>query len=185
MLKLQKAKIIPLRLFSLFGSEDTEFSEAHLMMDLDMSGRAHSMALAEHVLTLRADRAFDRLQDLLNLRVSYQLAGDRRLMPYAGSFSGRTDVCVAFQALDMEFEIRDLEIASPIAEHASAASRWSARWINRGTRDSARIHGFSHLRFVDGLVVDWVDFIDTATASYLAGWMPEMPSFAMSGPQGR
>jgi hypothetical protein len=40
-------------------------------------------------------------------------------------------------------------------------------------------------RFADGLVVEWVDFLDTASASYLAGWMPDMPSFAMSGPAGR
>jgi len=140
------------------------------------------MALIEHVLHLRADRAFDRLQDLIALRAAYQLAGDRRLMPYAGSFQGRTDICVAFQALDIEFEIRDFDLRQPIAETASAAARWSARWINRGTRDSALMHGFSHMRFADGLVVDWVDFIDTATASYLAGWMPEMPAFAMAGP---
>jgi hypothetical protein len=154
-------------------------------MDCDMSGRALSMALVEHVLTLRADHAFERLQDLLSLRISYQLAGDRRLMPYAGQFNGRTDVCVAFQALDTEFEFREFELGTPIAETASAAVRWSARWINRGTRDSALIQGFSHLRFADGLVVDWVDFIDTATASYLAGWMPEMPAFVLAGPHGR
>ena len=143
------------------------------------------MALVEHVLNLRADRSFDRLQDLLSLRISYQLAGDRRLMPYAGSYLGRTDVCVAFQALDTEFEIRDFEMCAPLAETASAAARWSARWINRGTRDSALIHGFSQMRFADGMVAEWVDFIDTATASYLAGWMPEMPAFAMSGPAAR
>lgn len=146
-----------------------------------MSERAMSMAMVEHVLNLRAERSFDRLHDQLSLRASYQLAGDRRLMPYAGSYFGRTDVCVAFQALDTEFEFRDFEMRAPIAEAGSAASRWSARWVNRGTRDSALIHGFSHVRFVDRLVVEWVDFIDTATPSYLAGWMPEMPSFMMSG----
>jgi hypothetical protein len=155
------------------------------MMDCEMSGRAMSMALVEHVLNLRAERAFDRLHDKLSLRASYQLAGDRRLMPYAGSFFGRTDVCVAFQALDTEFEFRDFAMNSPIAEAGNAAVRWSARWINRGTRDSALIHGFSHVRFADSLVVEWVDFIDTAAASYLAGWMPEMPSFMMQGPAGR
>ena len=75
-------------------------------------------------------------------------------------------------------------MASPIAEAGSAAARWSARWINRGTRDLALIDGFSHIRFADGLVVEWVDFIDTAAASYLAGWMPEMPSFMMRGAPG-
>jgi hypothetical protein len=150
-----------------------------------MSRRALSMALVEHVLTLRAERSFESLQDLLSLHVSYQLAGDRRLMPYAGSFSGRTDVCVAFQSLDTEFEFRDFKLGSPIAETSSAAARWSARWYNRGTRDSALVEGFSQMRFADGLVVDWVDFIDTATASYLAGWMPEMPSFVLAAPHGR
>jgi hypothetical protein len=153
-------------------------------MDCDMSGRAMSMAMVEHVLNLRAERSFDLLHDQLSLRAFYQLAGDRRLMPYAGSFFGRTDVCVAFQALDTEFEFRDFAMGSPIAEAGSAAARWSARWVNRGTRDSALIHGFSHIRFADSLVVEWVDFIDTAAASYLAGWMPEMPSFMMSGRSG-
>ncbi|MDB5642718.1 MAG: nuclear transport factor 2 family protein [Hyphomicrobiales bacterium] len=143
------------------------------------------MALAEHALNLRADRAFDELTDLLSPKVSYKLAGDRRLMPYAGSFFGRTDVSVAFAALDMEFEFRDFEMGDYVAETTGVAVRWSARWINRGTRDSAYVPGFSHLRFVDGLVVEWVDFLDTATASYLAGWMPEMPAFAMSWPDAR
>ena len=147
-----------------------------------MSGRALSAALADHVLGLRVDRQFERLQDILGLRVHYQLSGDRRLMPYAGTFQGRTDACVAFQALDMEFEMRNLEIGNVLAENASAAVRWNARWINRGTRDGATIHGFTYLRFADGMVIEWVDFIDTATASYHAGWMPEMPAFAMSGP---
>ena len=154
-------------------------------MVAEMSGRALSMALAEHALNLRADRAFDQLQDLLGLNVSYKLAGDRRLMPYAGSFFGRTDVCVAFAALDMEFEIRDLEVGDFVAEPTSLAVRWSARWVNRGTRDCAFVPAFSLLRFADGLVVEWVDFLDTASASYLAGWMPDMPAFAMSGPAGR
>jgi hypothetical protein len=142
------------------------------------------MALVEHVLNLRADRSFESLQDLLDLRISYQLAGDRRLMPYAGSFIGRTNVCVALQSLDTEFEFSDFKIASPIAETACAAARWSARWHNRGTRDSALVEGFSQMRFADGLVSEWVDFIDTATASYLAGWMPEMPSFVLGAPHG-
>ena len=147
-----------------------------------MSGRALSAALADHVLGLRAERQFERLQEVLGPRIHYQLAGDRRLMPYAGTFLGRTDTCVAFQALDVEFEIRHLEIGHVLAETACAAVRWQARWINRGTRDAALIHGFSHFRFADGLVIEWADFIDTATASYLAGWMPEMPAFAMAGP---
>lgn len=150
-----------------------------------MSGRALSLALLEHALHLRVDRSFERLHDLLSARVSYQLAGDRRLMPYAGRFQGRTDVGVAFETLDVEFEIKDFAIAGSIADAEGAGARWSARWINRGTRDSALINGFSHLRFADGLVVDWVDFIDTATASYLAGWMPDMPAFALAGPAGR
>lgn len=147
-----------------------------------MTGRAMSAALADHVLNLRGQRQFEPLHDLLSGRVHYQLSGDRRLMPYAGSFHGRTDTCVAFQALDVEFEIRHLEIGQMIAEQAAAAVRWNARWINRGTRDAALIQGFSHFRFADGLVIEWADFIDTATASYLAGWMPDMPAFAMAGP---
>jgi len=103
-------------------------------------------------------------------------------MPYAGTFYGLTDTCVAFQALDVEFEMRQLEIGQVLAENASAAVRWQARWINRGTRDQALIRGFTHFRFADGLVIEWADFIDTATASYLAGWMPDMPAFAMAGP---
>jgi ketosteroid isomerase-like protein len=150
-----------------------------------MAGRALSMALAEHALNLRADRAFDQLQDLLSLKVSYKLAGDRRLMPYAGSFFGRTDVSIAFAALDVEFEVRDLELADFVAEESSVAVRWTARWVNRGTRDFAFVPGFSLLRFVDGVVVEWVDFLDTAGASYLAGWMPDMPAFAMAGPAGQ
>jgi hypothetical protein len=148
----------------------------------NMSGRALSAALADHVLGLRADRHFERLQYILGTRVHYQLAGDRRLMPYAGTFHGLTDTCVAFQALDVEFEMRQLEIGQVLAENASAAVRWQARWINRGTRDQALIRGFTHFRFADGLVIEWADFIDTATASYLAGWMPDMPAFAMAGP---
>ena len=147
-----------------------------------MSGRALSAALADHVLGLRVDRQFERLQDVLGSRIHYQLAGDRRLMPYAGTFHGRTDTCVAFQALDVEFEMCQLEIGKVLFETAGAAVRWQARWINRGTRDSALIRGFSHFRFADGFVIEWADFIDTATASYLAGWMPEMPAFAMAGP---
>ena len=153
-------------------------------MVADMSRRALSMALAEHILNLRADRAFDKLQDLLSLKVSYKLAGDRRLMPYAGSFFGRTDVSVAFSSLDVEFEIRDLELGDFVAEASSVAVRWSARWVNRGTRDWAHVPAFSLLHFVDGIVVEWVDFVDTASASYLAGWMPDMPAFAMSGQRG-
>jgi len=150
-----------------------------------MSGRSLSLALADHVLALRADRHFERLYDLMSPKISYQLAGDRRLMPYAGSFQGRMDVCVALQALDVEFEMRDFEMGDVLAETAGAAIRWSAIWVNRGTRDSALIRGFSHLRFADGLVSEWTDFIDTATASYLAGWLPDMPAFAMSGPASR
>ncbi len=150
-----------------------------------MAGRSLSMDLLEHVLALRAERCFDRLQDVLSARVTYQLAGDRRLMPYAGTFQGRTNACVAFQSLDVEFELRDFELSHTLADATGAAARWCARWVNRGTRETALIQGFSHLRFADGLVVDWVDFIDTATASYLAGWLPEMPAFSMSGPAGR
>ena len=150
-----------------------------------MSGRSLTLALADHALALRAESGFDRLHDVMSPRISYLLAGDRRLMPYAGRFLGRTDTCVAFQALDVEFEMRDFEIGEMLAENASAAVRWSAVWTNRGTRDKALIHGFSHLRFVDGLVSEWSDFIDTATASYLAGWLPDMPAFAMAGPAGR
>jgi hypothetical protein len=150
-----------------------------------MSGCSLSLALADHVLALRAESAFDKLHDVMSPRISYLLAGDRRLMPYAGRFLGRTDTCVAFQALDVEFEMRDFEIAERLIENSSVAVRWSSVWINRGTRDSALIQGFSHLRFVDGLVSEWSDFIDTATASYLAGWLPEMPAYAMAGPAGR
>lgn len=141
-----------------------------------------SAALADHVLNLRVDRQFEQLQELLSARVHYQLAGDRRLMPYAGRFHGRMDTSVAMHALDVEFEMRHLEIGQVLAEQARAAVRWSARWINRGTRDAATIQGFSFFQFADGLVIEWADFIDTATASYLAGWMPDMPAFAMAGP---
>jgi hypothetical protein len=146
-----------------------------------MSGPAMTAALIERVLDLRAARDFDRLETLLGPNVRYRLAGDRRLMPYAGAFQGRTDVCVAFQAIDTEFEMRDFRLDRPVLDGQGAAAAWSARWINRGTRDAALVEGLSLLRFEDGCVIDWLDAIDTATASYLAGWMPEMPAFVLAG----
>lgn len=150
-----------------------------------MTGRAHSISMLEHALALRAERRFAHLRDLLAPSAVYELAGDRRLMPYAGVFRGAMDISVALDAFDIEFEIHDLTIGHVLGEPGAAGARWSACFVNRGSRDSARVRGFTHMRFAQGLVCDWADYIDTATASYLAGWMPEMPAYAMSGPAGR
>ncbi|MDB5595637.1 MAG: hypothetical protein JWM36_2598 [Hyphomicrobiales bacterium] len=135
-----------------------------------MARRAHLLSLLDELIAARSRRDFARLDRLMCDDVTYYLAGQRMLMPYAGIFEGRAAVRQALYALDVEFEFSDLCVDNILVEQEAMAVRWSARWTNRGTGESAFLPAFAHLTFDGDRLKGCTDFVDTAAAAKLAGW---------------
>ncbi|MDB5651473.1 MAG: SnoaL-like polyketide cyclase [Hyphomicrobiales bacterium] len=135
-----------------------------------MARRARMISLLDELVAARSRRDFAELDRLMCDDVTYQLSGQRRLLPYAGIFEGKAAVRQALDALHVEFVFSDLCVEDVIVDRDAMAVRWSARWTDRGTGESALLPAFAHLTFAGERLQGCADFVDTAAAAKLAGW---------------
>ena len=62
-----------------------------------------------------------------------------------------------------------------VMDHDHFVVRWTGRWRNRGTGPAEDLEGVAHVRFRDGLIVEYTNFLDTAIIADLLGWPLRQP----------
>lgn len=132
--------------------------------------RARLIGLTQEFAQFRVRRDFAGVEDRLNDDAVLVVAGDRRLMPFAGRFAGKSSIRAALRALDIEFQLSDLTLGDSVVEGERVAIRSCCRWTHRGTGASALLADFALMDFRNERVVEIACFTDTAALARLAGW---------------
>ncbi|MBP0444502.1 nuclear transport factor 2 family protein [Roseomonas sp. SSH11] len=95
--------------------------------------------------------------------VSWNSVGDG-LLPWAGSRKGPKGVRAYFAALDAEAEVTRYEVEQVIAQGEWIATLATVQIRYRRSEQSYRYAKADFIRLVDGQVVDFREFYDTAQA---------------------
>lgn len=140
--------------------------------------------------TLTKDDLIRMCSELISLRLQGNLtevvkffAPDARLR-IAGSSTANplSSVCVGHQqilekirTMNVLIEYCDINPQAYVVDEDHFVVRWTGRWRNRGTGPAENLEGVAHVRFRDGLIVDYTNFVDTAMIADMLGWPLRTP----------
>ncbi|MFH5926090.1 nuclear transport factor 2 family protein [Roseomonas xinghualingensis] len=112
----------------------------------------------------QGDRA--ALYDALAPEVTWTSVGGNGLLPWAGTRQGRAGVAEYFTQLDAEADVTGYDVEQVIAQGQWIAILATVSVRYRRNGQEHRYPKADFLRMVDGMVIDFREFYDTAQASH-------------------
>jgi ketosteroid isomerase-like protein len=96
------------------------------------------------------------------------IVGDRGLHPYAGRYCGQEGIRQLLRRIDTEFIYVESQILDVVVDHDRAVVRRLKRMRQIGTGEVREQHFCTWVRFQNGLIIEIIEYSDTALTAHLA-----------------
>jgi ketosteroid isomerase-like protein len=152
------------------------------------ANKARHMSPEQKVLT--KDDLIRKCSELISLRlegnltevVKYfapdarlRIAGSSTVSPLSSVCVGHQQILEKIRTMNVLIEYCEIEPQAYVVDEDHFVVRWTGRWRNRGTGPAENLEGVAHVRFRDGLIVDYTNFVDTAIIADMLGWPVRTP----------
>jgi ketosteroid isomerase-like protein len=99
-----------------------------------------------------------------------RIAGSSTVNPLSSVCVGHQQILEKIRTMNVLIEYCEIEPQAYVVDEDHFVVRWIGRWRNRGTGPAENLEGVAHVRFRDGLIVDYTNFVDTAMIAEMLGW---------------
>jgi ketosteroid isomerase-like protein len=140
--------------------------------------------------TLTKEQMIKKCEDLISLRLRGNLrevvkffapdarlrvAGSSAVNPLSSVCVGHQQILEKIKTMNVLIEYCEIRPVAYVVDEDHFVVRWTGRWRNRGTGPAEDLEGVVHVRFRDGLIVDYTNFVDTAVVADLLDWPNRAP----------
>ena len=111
---------------------------------------------------------YRRIAALLHPQARFIMPANASASPFSGECRGREHICELMRQSDAMLEFYDVRILDALIDGCRAPVRWSAMHRNRGTGAALSVSGCAFITQADGLINEYIHYVDTATINELA-----------------
>lgn len=133
------------------------------------------IAICHDLITLRMRGDFNTILSYFSKDCHFRLAGSSGVNPLSSVCIGHQQILEKIKTMNVLIEYCDIQPVAYVVDDDQFVVRWVGRWRNRGTGPAEDLEGVAHVRFNEGLIVDYTNFVDTAVIASLLDWPMRQP----------
>ena len=132
--------------------------------------RDDMIRICDDLIRLRIRGDFKDLLRYFAPDAQVRIAGSSTANPLSSVCVGHQQILEKMKSIHVLIEYCDIEPTAYVVDEDHFVVRWSGRWRNRGTGPAETLEGVVHVRFRNGLIIDYTNFVDTAVIAELLDW---------------
>jgi ketosteroid isomerase-like protein len=133
------------------------------------------IALCHDLISFRMKGDFKQVLSHFAPDCRFRLAGSSGVNPLSSVCIGHQQILEKIKTMNVLIEYCDIKPVAYVVDDDQFVVRWVGRWRNRGTGPAEDLEGVAHVRFRDGLIIDYTNFVDTAVIASLLDWPMRQP----------